>query len=624
MLGGVVLSRSGQGALWRARRFGLLLLDLGGWLVFLELAAVARYDGHLGAVDQGHLLITAAAVAMVHVLIAAPLRLYQGRYRLGSLEEAQALAAVFLGSGFVVALGLAILPTPRVTPLSVPLIAGVLALVGCLGGRVALRAIRDDAARPTEAEKSLIFGAGAAGAQLVRSMLTDSHSAFLPVGLLDDDPSKRYRRSSGVPVLGGRSAMGSAVRRTGAGTLVIALPNAEAALLLELAGLATEHGLEVKALPALAELIAPEVGIRDIRDIDLAEILQRRPIDTDIASIAGYLAGRRVLVTGAGGSIGSELCRQIHRFGPAELIMLDRDESALHAVQLGLHGRAELDRPEVILADIRDSEFLQDLFTLRQPQIVFHAAALKHLTILEQYPAEAWKTNVVGTCNVLEAARLAGVEAFVNISTDKAANPSSVLGRSKRIAERLTADYASIAEGRYLSVRFGNVLGSRGSVLTTFAAQIAAGGPVTVTHVDVTRYFMTVQEAVQLVIQAGAIGRDGEALVLDMGTPVRIDDVARQLASMAGQDIDIVYTGLRDGEKLHEELFSTREADARPLHPLISHVRVPPIDISDLTEFSADSLAQTLLAGGPAPPVGGPSGARREPLAAATSHALRP
>lgn len=584
-----------RGPLWRARRLCLVVLDLFGWLIFLELAAMARYDGHVSAVDHSGLLRAAGAVVLAHLLIAAPLRLYQGRYRLGSLDEAQALTATFLGAGLAMSLGFAILPIPRFIPLSVPLIASVLALVGGLTCRVVLRGIREGAARPKQAEKVLIFGAGAAGLQLLRSMLTDPRSEFLPVALLDDDASKRFRRSSGVRVLGDRRAIGTAARRTGASTLVIAMPSAEAALLLELSALATEHGLKVKALPALADLLAPEVGIRDVRDIDLADILRRRPIDTDIDSIAQYLTGKRVLVTGAGGSIGSELCRQIHRYGPAELMMLDRDESALHAVQLALHGSAQLDLPEVILADIRDGESLQDIFTVRCPEVVFHAAALKHLTILEQYPAEAWKTNVLGTRNVLDAARLVGVSTFVNISTDKAANARSVLGRSKRISERLTADYARVAEGKYLSVRFGNVLGSRGSVLTAFAAQIAGGGPVTVTHPDVTRYFMTVQEAVQLVIQAAALGRDGEALVLDMGTPVRIDDVARQLVSMARHPIDIVYTGLRHGEKLHEDLFSAREAGARPFHPLISHVPVPPINISLLAELSAEILAQTLL-----------------------------
>ena len=275
--------------------------------------------------------------------------------------------------------------------------------------------------------------------------------------------------------------------------------------------------------------------------------------------------------------------------------MLDRDESALHAVQLSIEQRALLDSPNVVLADIRDGGRIREIFAERRPHVVFHAAALKHLPMLEQYPAEALKTNIWGTLTVLEAAQSVGVERFVNISTDKAANPISVLGYSKRIAEGLTASIAAEADGTYLSVRFGNVLGSRGSVLTSFAAQIAAGGPVTVTHPDVTRYFMTVDEAVQLVIQAGVSGAGGEALVLDMGKPVKIDDVARHLIEVAGQEIDIEYTGLRGGEKMHEDLFSDGEPDNRPVHPLLSHVCVPPIDISAARSFNPGSANPTLI-----------------------------
>ena len=321
------------------------------------------------------------------------------------------------------------------------------------------------------------------------------------------------------------------------------------------------------------------MGIRDIRDLNLKDLLGRNQLDTDIEAIAGYVTGKRVLVTGAGGSIGSELCRQIDRFAPAELIMLDRDESALHAVQLSLRGRAMLDSDDVVLCDIRDAQPLTQIFRRRRPDVVFHAAALKHLPMLEQYPAEAVKTNVIGTRNVLDAARAAGVRRFVNISTDKAANPESVLGYSKRVAERITATYAEDQDDAvYVSVRFGNVLGSRGSVLTAFADQIARGGPVTVTHPDVTRYFMTIEEACQLVVQAGAIGEPGQALVLDMGEAVRIVDVAQQLIDLAGREIDVEFTGLREGEKLHEDLFGDGEPhDIRPDHPLISHVPVPPV-----------------------------------------------
>jgi FlaA1/EpsC-like NDP-sugar epimerase len=246
-------------------------------------------------------------------------------------------------------------------------------------------------------------------------------------------------------------------------------------------------------------------------------------------------------------------------------------------VQLSVSGHGLLDSSDVVLNNIRDYDALLDIFRTRRPEVVFHAAALKHLPLLEQFPAEAVKTNVIGTANVLEAAQDVGVERFVNISTDKAADPTCVLGSSKRIAERLTAGVADEASGTYLSVRFGNVLGSRGSVLSAFAAQIAAGGPVTVTDPEVTRYFMTIEEAVQLVIQAGAIGRRGEALVLDMGEPVSIQSVAEHLIRQSGRPMKIVHTGLRPGEKLHEQVFGQGEPDERPIHPLISHVQVPPL-----------------------------------------------
>ncbi|MFC6340654.1 polysaccharide biosynthesis protein [Nocardioides hankookensis] len=277
--------------------------------------------------------------------------------------------------------------------------------------------------------------------------------------------------------------------------------------------------------------------------------------------------------------------------------MLDRDESALHAIQLILSGRALLDSDDIVLCDIRDERAVRDVFDAIRPEVVFHAAALKHLPMLQRFPGEAVKTNIRGTANVLEAARAVGVERFVNVSTDKAADPSSVLGYSKRIAEMLTAGYAD-ADGTFLSVRFGNVLGSRGSVLTTFAKQINDGGPVTITDPDVTRYFMTIQEACQLVIQAAAIGSPGEALVLDMGEPVRILDVAQQLIRQDGGDVEIEFTGLRPGEKLHEDLFGEREPrDIRPEHPMVSHVPVEPVSRSVTDELPVHGAPEAIVEG---------------------------
>jgi FlaA1/EpsC-like NDP-sugar epimerase len=377
--------------------------------------------------------------------------------------------------------------------------------------------------------------------------------------------------------------------------LLIAIPSADSALISDISARARELSMEVKVLPAVQNLNERPLDTSDIRDLTDEDLLGRRKVVIDLQQISDYLVNRRVLVTGAGGSIGSELCRQLARFNPAELIMLDRDESALHEVQLSIHGRALLDTPQTVLADLRDEATINHIFDTRKPEVVFHAAALKHLPLLERYPLEAYQTNVLGTLTLLNAAQRTGVGVFVNISTDKAANPISVLGYSKRIAERVTAAVGQSAKsGKYMSVRFGNVLGSRGSVLMSFRDQIAKGGPLTVTHRGVTRYFMTISEAVQLVIQAGAIGSSGEALVLDMGTPVSIYDVAKQLVANSGKPVEIEIVGLRAGEKVHEELFGDGEIDTRPRHPLISHVPVLSVDLGLLTPSPTDAR-ETML-----------------------------
>jgi FlaA1/EpsC-like NDP-sugar epimerase len=438
-------------------------------------------------------------------------------------------------------------------------------------------------ARPPEAPprppvKIIIFGAGSAGTQLAHRLTGQHDSRYRPVALLDDDPAKLHRRIAGIPVAGNRTQMSEVAAGTGATMLVIAIARAEGAVIRALTDLAAGCGLIPKVIPPVEELIRGDARVDAMRDPQIRDLLSRRRLETDARAIHDQFAGRRILVTGAGGSIGSELCRQLHRLRPAALAMLDRDESALHAVQLLLHGRALLDSDEVVLADIRDEARVRQIFEQYRPEIVFHAAALKHLPLLELYPAEAVKSNVWGTQTVLEAALACGVTSFVNISTDKAADPVSVLGHSKRAAERLTAHAALRETGTYLSVRFGNVLGSRGSVLPALCAQVAAGGPVTVTHPEVRRYFMTTDEAVQLVLQAAVIGRGGEVLVLDMGEPVLIADIARRLAAGADRDVSIVYTGLRPGEKLTESALGEGEPDVRPFHPLIRHAPVMPLD----------------------------------------------
>jgi FlaA1/EpsC-like NDP-sugar epimerase len=497
----------------------------------------------------------------------------------------------------------------RPVPASAPLVGGALALLFMLTARFTYRHRRDLAMRPDVRSSNpvLLFGLGDAGQGLLRAMLSDPRGRYRPVGALDDDPDKRDLRIGGVRVLGGRRDVAEAVRRTGATTVIFSVANADAALIRQIREATLQTGAAFKVLPPVRDLVDHRITVTDVRDVQIGDLLGRRQVVADMQLSTNGLTGRRILVTGAGGSIGSELCRQVMKADPGELMMLDRDESALHALQMSLAGRALLDGPELILADLRDDEGIRRIIRERRPEVIFHAAALKHLTLLQRHPGEAVKTNVWGTLSVLDACR--DVARFVNISTDKAADPISVLGYSKRITERLTAHAASRFPGTFLSVRFGNVLSSRGSVVTAFQRQIELGRPLTVTHPEVTRYLMTVQEAVHLVLQAAEIGRDGEALVLDMGEPVRIADLARQMAEQADSSVPIVYTGLRPGEKLHEDLFGTGETDARPLHPLVSHVTVPaldPMEVSGLDPYDDPEkvVAQlALLCAHPAGPV---------------------
>ncbi|MHC1560577.1 polysaccharide biosynthesis protein [Actinomycetospora sp. C-140] len=575
-------------ALWEAERRHLALLgvDCVAWVV--ALAAVIFAPLWAPGTDVHDRFVEFALVAIVGTAAAGTAcSIYRGLHRLGSAEEAVSLAIVFGGVGALVA-GLATMR--RISEGAVPLTATLIAAATAVGARLALRRMQERRARRTPAtERVLVFGAGHVAIELVRSMLADPRGGHVPVAIIDDSLSPRRRRIHGVGVYPGVECLSVVAPKVGATALVVATRRAQPETVRRVCAEACRIGLSVHVLPPLAEQFRPRMT--DLRSIELSDLLGRRPLQTNVAAAAGYLRGRRVLVTGAGGSIGSELCRQVSAFGPAELMMLDRDESALHAVQLAIYGSALLDTPDVILADIRDRDSLLEIFLERRPEVVFHVAALKHLPMLEQYPDEAWKTNVLGTLNVMDSALQAGTETFVNVSTDKAANPTSVLGRSKRLGERAVAARSLTAGGRYLSVRFGNVLGSRGSVLTTFTEQLCSGGPLTITHPDVTRFFMTIPEAVELVIQAGAVGGPGEVLVLDMGDQVRIADVAHQLMALSGRRADIVYTGLRSGEKLHEELYSENDAAGVRVHPLITHVAVPSLDPSIVRASSAADMA---------------------------------
>ena len=572
------------------------LTDALAWTLALVLATLFRYDFDLAEGAFSGLTAMIPIAMMTQVLAGLVCGLYTGRSRFGSFEEVMSLVkatTVAVGALFVINL----LPDERLVPASVPIVSGVVALVLMAGVRYCWRLSIERKRRPNgdHCHRLLVFGAGEGATQVIPALLRDPDSAYVPVGLLDDDSGKRKLRIMGIPVLGDRTRMVEAAEECRADSLLIAMPSAGPELVTELSELARVAGLDVKVLPPVRDLFEGHVDASDIRDVTTADLLGRHEIDTDLEAIAGYLTGKRVLVTGAGGSIGSELCKQIYRFAPARLFMLDRDESALHGVQLAIEGRALLTSPDLVLCDLRDRSAVESVFSRLKPDVVFHAAALKHLTLLEQHPAEAVKTNVWATLDLLEITANAGVKRFVNISTDKAADPCSVLGYTKRLTERLTSHFASEARGTYLSVRFGNVLGSRGSMLTTFQSQIERGGPLTVTDPHVTRFFMTIEEAVQLVIQAGAIGHDGEALVLDMGKPVVIAEVARLMAARANRRIAIEFTGLRPGEKLHEVLLAHGEVDVRPSHPLISQVPVPALGPADVRSIDIAQVRESLV-----------------------------
>ena len=572
------------------------VVDIFAWVLAVAIALVMRsyLQGEIDirGVVQDTLIRVLPVVSVVQALTGYVVGIYRRRWRYGSFDEVKGLILSALITT-VVLMGIRFLDTSiDAFPRSAIIAGGIFGLFFTTASRYTWRLVREQLRRPSahNSTKLIIYGAGEGGIQIVNTMLRNPNSMYLPVAFLDDNSKTHRLRISGVPVLGGRDEIAKVAQRTGASTLLIAIPSADSAVVSEIVELARQSKLEVKILPVVQSLDDREVDAADIRDLTDEDLLGRRRVKINLDEISQYLVNRRVLVTGAGGSIGSELCRQLVRFNPGELIMLDRDESALHEVQLSIYGRALLDTPQTVLADLRDKKAINEIFETRKPQVVFHAAALKHLPLLERYPHEAYQTNVLGTLTMLSAAQRAGVEVFVNISTDKAANPISVLGFSKRIAERLTAAFAfNSGPGKYISVRFGNVLGSRGSVLMSFRDQITKGGPVTVTHRGVTRYFMTISEAVQLVVQAGAIGQTGEVLVLDMGKPVNIHDVAEQLVKNSGKPIKIEVVGLRVGEKVHEELFSEGEIDERPRHPLISHVLVKAIDQTSLVENPSDS-----------------------------------
>jgi len=435
-------------------------------------------------------------------------------------------------------------------------------------------------------EKVLVIGAGHAGSLTVRAMLTSQLVDYWPVGLLDDDAYKKGTTIQGVPVLGPVDLVQEAVLRTGATAIVLAIPKATSSELYRIVGLCRATGLPLKTIPDYGQIMRSSSVVTRLHDFRVEDLMERGPVRTDVPEIRDFLHGHVVLVTGAAGSIGSELCRQIVEGDDAvKLICLDKDENGLFRLEHRLRALGGAIELAFFLGDMRDRQRMDALFGTYKPEVVFHAAAYKHVPILQYHPVEAVRNNVGGTRNLVDRADEHGVETFVLISTDKAVRPTSVMGATKRIAEQIVRARDLTSATRFCTIRFGNVLGSNGSVVELFLQQIRDGRPVTVTHPDIERYFMTIPEAVHLVLFAATMGEGGEVFILDMGEPIKIDQLARNLIQLSGLtpdvDVPIEYTGLRPGEKLYEDLWTGDEEPAPTSHPgiRVSRRREPNADV---------------------------------------------
>ena len=546
-----------------------IAIDSGVYVVALLCAYLLRFDG---LPPEPHL------TWMVWLLFAVPLLRamvgwWQGTHRCSWRLFGLAEAFVVLRSVGLVSAALLVarLVVPHVSPGAVVIPLGVIALEG-LGAAAAMLALRigtrvfdermhreRNRADASPRRRALLIGAGRAGRMAVRELRLRPDAGFDPVGFLDDDPTRRGQLIEGVPVLGTTAEAAEVARRVGAQDLVLTMPAASHDVRQLIAERCKSTGLPLQTVPGMYELIAGKVGITRIRPLRTEDLLGREVVRLDDEArrrVAGAFVGKRIVVTGAGGSIGSELCRQLARLGPAKLVLLERNENNLFDIEQEMRGSLG-DRAVPCLADVADPEQVELAIAKHQPEVVIHAAAYKHVPMMERHPAAAVHNNVRGTRVVVEAAHRHGVGRFVLVSTDKAVNPTSVMGASKRVAELVLHGRAQTSAMRSCAVRFGNVLGSRGSVLHTFQRQIERGGPVTVTHPDVTRFFMTIPEAVRLLLQAAAIGEGGETFLLEMGESIRILDVARRMIALAGlseREVPIEIVGLRPGEKLHEEL----------------------------------------------------------------------
>lgn len=461
------------------------------------------------------------------------------------------------------------------------------------GSRLVWRVYRDHHIKPATAKKrTLIIGAGAAGTMVTRQLLNNHEAELQPVAFIDDDPNKQKLHFYGVPVVGSTEDIEKIVELLHIDHIVIAIPSLTQKQLNRIFNECTKTKAKTQIVPKLEDIVTGKVSVSQFRDVQVEDLLGREPVELDIESISSYIKDKVILVTGAGGSIGSEICRQVCRFNPKKIVLLGHGENSIYQIDMELRNTYK-DQVEIVpvIGDIQDRDRMFEVMEEHRPHVVYHAAAHKHVPLMEYNPKEAVKNNIFGTKNVAEAADTFGVETFVLISTDKAVNPTNVMGATKRIAEMIIQQLDKKSKTKFVAVRFGNVLGSRGSVIPLFKKQIQAGGPVTVTHPDMTRYFMTIPEASQLVIQAGALAKGGEIFVLDMGEPVKIVDLAKNLIKLSGytvEEIGIEFTGIRPGEKMFEELLNENEVHPEQIFPKIYVGKSVDIDEKMFTELLFD------------------------------------
>jgi len=564
----------------RVRRFVVFMHDVAAAAVAWMAAFLLRFNFDVPPEYEAIMLNLMPGAVGIYAAVFWALGLYRGLWRYASLPDLQRI---------VVAVGIAALAVPAalslarlavLVPRSVYVLAPVLLVVGMGASRLAYRAWREGRllpilARP-QAVPVLVLGAGTTAAALLRDLAAGTR--WRVVGLLDDDAGKHGGEVGGVKVFGPIERVGALAEKLGVAHAVIAMPSATHQARKRALDLCNAAGLAVMTVPSLADIVAGKVSVSSLRAVELEDLLGRDPVQLDEAGLQSFIHGKTVLVTGAGGSIGSELCRQIARFAPARVVLLDSSEFALYAIEQEFHDRLPGIAVSAVIGDAKDGARAQEVVTRLRPQIVFHAAAYKHVPLMEEENAfQAVANNVLSTLTVGWAARKAGAEKVVLVSTDKAVNPTNVMGASKRLAELACQALQSGSATQFVIVRFGNVLGSTGSVVPRFRAQIAAGGPITVTHPEITRYFMSIPEASQLVLQAAMMGKGGEIFVLDMGEPVKIVDLARQMIRLSGlaeDDIRIAYTGLRPGEKLYEEPLADSETTLPTPHQKLRIARV--------------------------------------------------